>query len=1110
MKTSTIAEDLMYSDVLKEMEKLATTTLPEKSPILGDKLDPASSSTTIPEVDLKMDPGPANGFKLQDDVVKTRFVLTKSDFLAKTTPKTSNDSTTTDNEFFKDSSTFEPNILPMKIKGAKKPQKGQKYNENPIFVSENQPKIDMTVLPENLTLKRTNKTTVVSPSAFKLKATVTTKIPDPPGASNLQEFVKTEEKLGDLGNSVKFEDLTKKNAEIDVKTGIFAKQEDHQEFGNANSPLEHQDIQLNEQRNGIKEDFPVKPQEIHSKSYNLISELPKNHDFSSRTHLAVTIAEECLDDFDPSLTRSCMYEKQWKNRYYFDKDARSCRMFWWDGCFSSSRNSFSDEETCKWKCLGAHPKPEGSTCLESFDTTYLGDCRNGKFENRFYFDLNTKQCISFHWGGCRSDSRNFFADFSECQRVCENPPRELVQSCLEPFDNGYEKSCLSDGRYHQYYFYDINTHSCKMFWFGNCRRTNQNIFPSLSTCQWVCERDAHEKKQDACLDEFDPKYEDSCGQGIWMEKWRFDHSTGRCKSFWFDQCVSKSQNIFPDEASCKSQCEKPGLNQLSRFNDTESNFRCLEPKTIGECKETYPAYHYDRQLRECRPFSYSGCGGNGNRFLTINQCEMMCFDFNSLTDPEMDCFEPLDIGYGRNEMECIENSGFRFYFDRDFGSCSKFWYLGCGGNANNFYSFDVCHRTCRNSRRLPKREIDDISVCFDVPSDKGRCHNNDTKPVQRWTYTNGKCANFTYSGCDGSSNRFSSLHECESICKGLKKSIQINKCSHQPDWGTCNHMRYMWYYESKVGTCAQFLYGGCGGNTNRFETFEECQKDCEPSGFDPCLEHLDRGRWCEDMSNRYYYNKKMKECKGFHYTGCGNSNNNFHTLEECEARCVRRARKGKALPIGEEIRENRLEDENLMNSEEENGIFDKLATVDVKENALKLNLSWAPESTQKTTRKTVTPTPKPVRSSTRKSTTKSLDKYAHRKPTEKTPMLRHEFLNGVNRTYLKTDPEWHHYETCLGYRYNVSGHQTVLKTHLCDMDGNRHCWSEIHESTNSEEHCAVIRPFLRGVHLYSWFFELTMKPHDYSPTSKNRKEQKKDETLASLLLLKANRCFDIC
>lgn len=51
---------------------------------------------------------------------------------------------------------------------------------------------------------------------------------------------------------------------------------------------------------------------------------------------------------------------------------------------------------------------------------------------------------------------------------------------------------------------------------------------------------------------------------------------------------------------------------------------------------------------------------------------------------------------------------------------------------------------------------------------------------------------------------------------------------------------------------------------------------------DICDDKLDRGQWCQAMENRYYYHKKAKSCKGFHYTGCGKSRNNFKDLEDCE------------------------------------------------------------------------------------------------------------------------------------------------------------------------------------------------------------------------------------
>ena len=35
-----------------------------------------------------------------------------------------------------------------------------------------------------------------------------------------------------------------------------------------------------------------------------------------------------------------------------------------------------------------------------------------------------------------------------------------------------------------------------------------------------------------------------------------------------------------------------------------------------------------------------------------------------------------------------------------------------------------------------------------------------------------------------------------------------------------------WRYVPSIGQCENFIYGGCGGNANNFETFESCERKC--------------------------------------------------------------------------------------------------------------------------------------------------------------------------------------------------------------------------------------------------------------------------------------------
>ena len=196
-------------------------------------------------------------------------------------------------------------------------------------------------------------------------------------------------------------------------------------------------------------------------------------------------------------------------------------------------------------------------CLEKFDETYLKDCRNGMFEIRYYFNHASKKCQSFYYGGCNSPSRNFYSDLGECQASCESVPKDISRFCLHEFDPLYRESCSADGSWSQYYYYDKKADSCKMFWYGNCKAESQNIFATLETCQWLCERKRENKIPRHCMDKFDERYREACNGGKWMEKYYFDHTMGQCRPFWYDGCISESQNIFSSRESCKSLCEVP-------------------------------------------------------------------------------------------------------------------------------------------------------------------------------------------------------------------------------------------------------------------------------------------------------------------------------------------------------------------------------------------------------------------------------------------------------------------------------------------------------------------------------------------------------------------------
>ncbi|RCN49537.1 Kunitz/Bovine pancreatic trypsin inhibitor domain protein [Ancylostoma caninum] len=51
---------------------------------------------------------------------------------------------------------------------------------------------------------------------------------------------------------------------------------------------------------------------------------------------------------------------------------------------------------------------------------------------------------------------------------------------------------------------------------------------------------------------------------------------------------------------------------------------CRFPKAPGNCNMRMWRFGYDTREKRCVPFLYSGCGGNANHYITMQQCELAC------------------------------------------------------------------------------------------------------------------------------------------------------------------------------------------------------------------------------------------------------------------------------------------------------------------------------------------------------------------------------------------------------------------------------------------------------------------------------------------------------
>ncbi len=55
-------------------------------------------------------------------------------------------------------------------------------------------------------------------------------------------------------------------------------------------------------------------------------------------------------------------------------------------------------------------------------------------------------------------------------------------------------------------------------------------------------------------------------------------------------------------------------------------------------------------------------------------------------------------------------------------------------------------------------------------------------------------------------------------------------CLLPPVGGLCKAYNPKYFYNSTINECKEFIYGGCGGNDNKFDTKDSCMESCGDAG----------------------------------------------------------------------------------------------------------------------------------------------------------------------------------------------------------------------------------------------------------------------------------------
>ncbi|CAI5445734.1 unnamed protein product [Caenorhabditis angaria] len=458
-----------------------------------------------------------------------------------------------------------------------------------------------------------------------------------------------------------------------------------------------------------------------------------------------------------------------ETRWFYNSNRGQCESFNYRGTGGNS-NNFLTQDQCESYCENRCPRGDPITKMEELESYKCEEKSGIEDEHGKTLCCPIPSFICSSIGGVN-----------------------LEKSALKPFSSGSPKK--GSEIFHRWYW-DSSELSCKVFkYYG--QGGNFNNFVSKEECSGFCTTglcpigtplqdpsrniqrcsavelcpDTHECKHTICC----PKHiticshnlvvMDKCDPKETITRWTYSMEHSMCKSILASSCL-RGDNQFETLEQCQTVCSAVQA----------------EPKCpIGRAyKSSDNIIHTCSSSKPCPP-SYE-CVYTGS----YHTC---------CPSREYTCRQPLFIG-----TSCGISSIQRWYYDENTNRCLQFDYLGCNANDNNFLSRIDCMENCHRS------DCPDGGDAL-IDSTNGQiimCKKNDECPSTH------HCTRM--------------LYQNTTSCCPSRKWI----CSQDADEGVaCGSTSKRFYFDPSTETCRQFTYLGCSGNPNSFSTRSACYQFCQ-------------------------------------------------------------------------------------------------------------------------------------------------------------------------------------------------------------------------------------------------------------------------------------------
>uniref|UniRef100_A0A0K0FAQ1 Papilin (inferred by orthology to a D. melanogaster protein) n=1 Tax=Strongyloides venezuelensis TaxID=75913 RepID=A0A0K0FAQ1_STRVS len=540
-------------------------------------------------------------------------------------------------------------------------------------------------------------------------------------------------------------------------------------------------------------------------------------------------------------------------------------------------------------------------------------CGSG-YKLMYYFDTESGDCTAFWYSGCEGN-KNRFASADQCKTVCIEPPGK--GRCLLPKHEGNQNCQERVVRY----AYDARSKSCVGFWYSGCGG-NANSFASWNECKAECEdveftvenvseeQNTDNESGEHNVETMQPQPQHEEPQTLENPQRPPNDFNDKITQMAIDDARKKQEEI-ERETREKAEREKAERDRLYQ-EQLRKHYEAIEQrkKENEERQSQQPSSPRTESLQYPQQPQISNHIVPKKVFKKSEACSL-----------------PKQIGRCRGNFPS-------YYYEIATGTCIEFMFSGCGGNANRFHTKELCENACmkptsaeeETPSQVQPQSTSSISLC-DLDKDSRQC----SSFTPKWYYNkkDGTCSRFHWGGCEGNSNKFDTEEECKQTCGNHISACKLPKVT-----GPCAGKNEFYYFNRDTQKCETFIYGGCLGNINRFDTLAACQAVCplQSKKFEALTLHVDSNKHyftnieiprksddlkgydvennvvntniintnsslpelcmlpedpgiCFGSELRFRYDSDTSSCVSFFYTGCNGNANHFTSIESCERAC---------------------------------------------------------------------------------------------------------------------------------------------------------------------------------------------------------------------------------